>query len=311
MMNKEERKNYGKTKHEQSRARWFENIQRGIENNNLPWQKPWVGGGGGIPTNMKSKKAYRGGNVISLWIHGMCEGWTDLRFATRNQLINAGLSVKGLKNGSGVPIKYFNTGTYEKENKKGETEVRTSYLTRWYEVWCVEQCEDYVAPVVEPTDVVPESNMMQHFYDYVESQTLELERKGGRAYYNSKNDNIVLPPHEAFTDSMGEVMTAMHEAVHSTGHSTRMNRALGNEFGSAEYAYEELIAELGSLIVTLTLGGKFRPNVVMEENANNVAYLQSWLKACKEQDKALDKAFSDAQKAADYVLTTLVEGDDE
>ena len=260
---------------------------------------------------MKSKKAYRGGNVISLWIHGMCEGWTDLRFATRNQLINAGLSVKGLKNGSGVPIKYFNTGTYEKENKKGETEVRTSYLTRWYEVWCVEQCEDYVAPVVEPTDVVPESNMMQHFYDYVESQTLELERKGGRAYYNSKNDNIVLPPHEAFTDSMGEVMTAMHEAVHSTGHSTRMNRALENKFGSAEYAYEELIAELGSLIVTLTLVGKFRPDAVMEENANNVAYLQSWLKACKEQDKALDKAFSDAQKAADYVLTTLVEGDDE
>lgn len=311
MMNKEERKNYGKTKHEQSRARWFENIQRGIENNNLPWQKPWVGGGGGIPTNMKSKKAYRGGNVISLWIHGMCEGWTDLRFATRNQLINAGLSVKGLKNGTGVPIKYFKSGTYEKENKEGETEVRTSYLTRWYEVWCVEQCEDYVAPVVEPTDVVPESNMMQHFYDYVESQTLELERKGGRAYYNSKNDNIVLPPHEAFTDSMGEVMTAMHEAIHSTGHSTRMNRALENKFGSAEYAYEELIAELGSLIVTLTLGGKFRPDAVMEENANNVAYLQSWLKACKEQDKALDKAFSDAQKAADYVLTTLMEGEEE
>ena len=95
---------------------------------------------------------------------------------------------------------------------------------------------------------------------------------------------------------------------HSTGHSTRLNRKLGNGFGSAEYAYEELIAELSSLIVTLTLGGEFKPDLVAEENANSVAYLQSWLKACKEQDKALNKAFSDAQESADFILATM-EGD--
>ena len=45
-----------------------------------------------------------------------------------------------------------------------------------------------------------------------------------------------------------------------------------------------------------------------EENANSVAYLQNWLQACKEQDKALNKAFSDAQESADYILATM-EGD--
>ena len=310
-MNRQQKKEYGKKKDEMNRQRWFENLAKGIEENNLPWQKPWVGGGGAIPTNMKSKKAYRGGNVITLWVYGMGEGWTDLRFGTRKQLIDAGLSVKGLSNGTGIPIKYFKTGTYEKENKDGETEIRTSFLTRWYEVWCVEQCENYEAPVVEPHNVVAESVMMEQFYQYIDSQSsLDLKRKGNRAYYSSSDDDIVLPPHEAFTDSLGEVMTAMHEAVHSTGYKTRMNRALANKFGSPEYAFEELIAELGALIVTLSLGGEFKPGAVMEENANNVAYLQSWLKACREQDKALDKAFSDAQKAADYILDAL-RGDEE
>lgn len=310
-MSKQERKAYGKKKDEVNRQRWFENLAQGIRDNNLPWQKPWVGGGGGMPINLKSKKAYRGGNIVTLWVYGMGEGWTDLRFGTRKQLIDAGLSVKGLKNGSGIPIKYFKTGTYEKENKKGEVEVRTSFLTRWYEVWCVEQCENYEAPVVEPHKIVPESVMMEQFYQYIDSQSsLDLKREGNRAYYTSADDDIVLPPHEAFTDTLGEVMTAMHESIHSTGYSTRLNRALGNRFGSPEYAFEELIAEMGALIVTLSLGGEFKPGAVMEENANNIAYLQSWLKACNEQDRALDKAFSDAQKAADYVLDAL-RGDEE
>ena len=310
-MNKQERKAYGKKKDEVNRQRWFENLAQGIRDNNLPWQKPWVGGGGGMPINLKSKKAYRGGNIVTLWVYGMGEGWTDLRFGTRKQVIDAGLSVKGLKNGSGIPIKYFKTGTYEKENKRGEGEVRTSFLPRWYEVWCVEQCENYEAPVVEPQKIVPESVMMEQFYQYLDSQSsLGFEPKGNRAYYNSDEDDVVLPPHEAFTDTLGEVMTAMHEAVHSTGYKTRMNRALKNKFGSPEYAFEELIAEMGALIVTLSLGGEFKPGAVMEENANNIAYLQSWLKACNEQDRALDKAFSDAQKAAAYILDAL-RGDEE
>ena len=93
-MNKQQKKEYGKKKDEENRQRWFENLADGIRTNNLPWQKPWVGGGGGIPMNLKSKKAYRGGNVITLWVYGMGEGWTDLRFGTRKQLIDAGENVE-------------------------------------------------------------------------------------------------------------------------------------------------------------------------------------------------------------------------
>jgi len=312
-MSRQQKKAYGKMKDEESRAKWFDNLAKGIEGDALPWRKPWKGGSSGMPSNLKSKKAYRGGNIVSLWVHGMSEGWTDLRFGTRKQLINAGYSVKGLSNGTGATIQLFKPTLWEKKNDEGELEKRKSFVIRWYEVWCVEQCEDYVAPEVDDDDVkvIPESEMMSYFQQYVDSQSsLDLKRGGDKAYYSSHKDVIGLPKHEAFTDPVGEVMTSMHEAVHSTGYSTRMNRPLGNRFGSPEYAYEELIAELGSLIVTLTLGGEFKPDSVAEENANNVAYLQSWLKACKEQDKALSKAFGDAQKSADYILATL-EGDEE
>jgi antirestriction protein ArdC len=300
-------------KRETANDEWFQKLESAIQGENLAWRKPWKGGKSSMPSNLVSKKSYRGGNLVMLWIEAMTNGWTDLRFATRKQLMAKKMSIKGLKNGTGVSIKFFKPTKYTKKNDEGEEEEHYGRTLRFYEVFCVEQCEDYVAPVVENAEeIVPTSEMMEHMDEYVASQVnLDYSRGGDRAYYSPEHDKIVLPPHDSFADSMGEVMTAIHEAVHSTGYATRLNRNLKSPFGSAEYAYEELIAELGSLIVTLTLGGEFKPDLVAEENANNVAYLQSWLKACKDKDKALNKAFGDAQKAADYILSAIQGGEEE
>tara|TARA_R110002167_G_scaffold51000_1_gene147983 strand:+ start:352 stop:1293 length:942 start_codon:yes stop_codon:yes gene_type:complete len=311
-MNKEQRKAYGEMKQKDNNEQWFTNLSNAITDNNIPWRKPWVGGTGSMPRNLVSKKAYRGGNVVQLWVAGMTQGWTDLRFATRKQLIAKGYSIEGLTNADGVNIQFFKRSNFTVEDDNGEEETRSRWLVRWYTVFCVEQCTDYVAPVVETVDVVPESEMMIHFNDYIASQdTLDLHRKGVRAYYNTRKDEIVMPPHESFITPIGEVMTAFHEAIHSTGHVNRVERPLKSVFGSPEYAYEELIAEMGQLIVTLTLGGEFKPDSVVEDNANSQAYLKSWLAACKDKDKALSQAFSSAQTAADYILKSLMDGDDE
>lgn len=312
-MSMQQKKQYAKMKRETANDEWFQKLESAIQGENLAWRKPWKGGKSSMPSNLVSKKSYRGGNLVMLWIEAMTNGWTDLRFATRKQLMAKKMSIKGLKNGTGVSIKFFKPTKYTKKNDEGEEEEHYGRTLRFYEVFCVEQCEDYVAPVVENAEeIVPTSEMMEHMDEYVASQVnLDYSRGGDRAYYSPEHDKIVLPPHDSFADSMGEVMTAIHEAVHSTGYATRLNRNLKSRFGSAEYAYEELIAELGSLIVTLTLGGEFKPDLVAEENANNVAYLQSWLKACKDKDKALNKAFGDAQKAADYILSAIQGGEEE
>ena len=302
-MSPQAKKAYGKQKSEEMSERWFNAIAEGIESGNIPWRKPWVGGGASMPRNLKSNKVYRGGNLMGLWFSAMAQGYTDLRFATRNQLKEKGMSIAGLKNGSGFPIRFFKPNQYEKVNDNGETEIRNGYVTRWYEVWCVQQCEDYEAPPVSDShQPVPEHEMMANFNTYVNSQeTLTLKREGNRAFYRLSGDLIQLPKHDDFTDSLGEVMTAFHEAVHSTGHPKRTERPLGNKFGSAQYAFEELVAELGAMLTVVRLGGEFKPDAVMEENANNVAYLQHWLKACDEQDKALTAAFGQAQSASDFI----------
>jgi antirestriction protein ArdC len=312
-MSMKQKKQYAKMKRETANDEWFQKLESAIQGDKIPWRKPWKGGKSSMPSSLASKKSYRGGNLVMLWVEAMANGWTDLRFATRNQLIQKKMSIKGLKNDTGTKIKYFEHTKYTKKNDKGEEEEHYGRVLRYYEVFCVEQCEDYVAPVVENTEeIVPTSEIMEYMDEYVTSQVnLDYSRGGDRAYYSPEHDKIVLPPHDSFADSMGEVMTAIHEAVHSTGYATRLNRNLKSPFGSAEYAYEELIAELGSLIVTLTLGGEFKPDLVAEENANNVAYLQSWLKACKDKDKALNKAFGDAQKAADYILSAIQGGEEE
>ena len=86
-MTKEQKRAYGEMKQKENSERWFENLSNAIAENNIPWRKPWKGGAASMPRNLVSKKPYRGGNVIQLWVAGMINGWTDLRFATRKQLL--------------------------------------------------------------------------------------------------------------------------------------------------------------------------------------------------------------------------------
>ena len=318
VMSKQKKKEYAKQKNAEGREAWLATIEEAIANNNVPWRKPWKGGltsGSGIPVNLKSNRAYRGGNVWGLYIQAMANGWTDLRFGTRKNLIEKGYSVEGLKNMTGNLVAFYKPTKRMVHNEEtGEDEEKNSWISRWYEVWCVEQCKNYEPPVQgEPVEPVPTHDMMAHFDTYMDSQNdLVLYRRGDRAFYRSSEDSITLPVHEAFTDPLGEVATAFHEAAHSTGHGTRLSRPLGNGFGSSAYAMEELIAELTSMLTVLHLGGDFNPDLVQEEHANNTAYLKNWLNACKEdKGKALSMAFSEAQKATDYILDTIEGGDEQ
>ena len=315
VMSKQKKKEYARAKSEQGREKWLAAIEEAITNNNVPWRKPWKGGlTSGVPVNIKSKRAYRGGNIWGLYIASMANGWTDLRFGTRKNLIEKGYSVKGLTNGTGVTVALFKPTKFTVKNEEtGEDEEKRSWMSRWYEVWCVQQCEDYEPPTEEDAEEpVPPHDMMKHFDTYVESQKLSVKRGGDKACYSPMGDWIQLPVQEAFTEPIGEVNTAFHEAAHSTGHRTRLNRPIMNSFGSSAYAMEELVAELTSMLTVLHLGGDFNPDLVEEEHANHTAYLKNWLTACKEdKGKALSMAFSEAQKATDYILDTIVGGDEE
>jgi antirestriction protein ArdC len=66
-------------------------------------------------------------------------------------------------------------------------------------------------------------------------------------------------------------------------------------FGSANYSREELIAEMGSAMLCGIAG--ISPATV----ENSAAYLRSWISALRGDSKLVVAAASQAQKAADYI----------
>ena len=89
--------------------------------------------------------------------------------------------------------------------------------------------------------------------------------------------------------------TWLHEQTHSTGHSSRLDRKLDNQFGSAGYAREELIAELASVLSCYQLR-------IGYDLPRHASYMSSWAKALKERGaEELMKDLSEARIAADLI----------
>ena len=92
--------------------------------------------------------------------------------------------------------------------------------------------------------------------------------------------------------------TLFHELVHSTGHSTRLDRfkdALPAHFGSQSYSKEELVAEMGAAFLCGSSG------IVDRVIDNSAAYIASWTRRLKKDPKLVVMAAAQAQKAADYI----------
>ena len=84
--------------------------------------------------------------------------------------------------------------------------------------------------------------------------------------------------------------------MHSTGAGKRLGRKIDNLFGSGDYSYEELVAEIGASILSAEAG-------FLEQTArNSAAYLKGWASALTDNKDWFWDAFSDARKAVDMIL---------
>ena len=108
----------------------------------------------------------------------------------------------------------------------------------------------------------------------------------------------MIPSADKFISQEEYYATLFHELIHSTGHPSRLNRELqGRHEAKQSYAKEELIAEIGSAFLCSMLG--IDNSDILQ---NKAAYIQSWLKALKDDKRLVVKAASHAQKAVDYIL---------
>jgi antirestriction protein ArdC len=102
-----------------------------------------------------------------------------------------------------------------------------------------------------------------------------------------------MPPQAAFDSRENYYATLLHELVHASGHEKRLKRITPARFGSEEYAFEELVAELGAAMLCGHCG--------IDGDLRHAGYIESWLKALRNDKKFILSAAAKAQNAMDYL----------
>lgn len=273
-------------------------IIRELEKGNVPWHKGWSTAGF-LPSNIVSGKAYSGINALILSIMGSNYG--SPLWMTYKQAQDLGGSVKlGEK---GTRITYYSK-VAKKDKETGELESSFALL-KSYVVFNVEQCEGVAIPakyLVEREPVSVLDGVERILASYPNRPEIYYSEQG-RAYYSPSADSITLPSLAQFDDELEHAYTLTHELTHSTGHESRCNRwegAKSMQFGCEDYASEELIAELGSVMILSEVG-------IPVNIPNSGAYIKGWLKALKSDKSLVFTAASKASKAVTLMMGEVKE----
>jgi len=185
----------------------------------------------------------------------------------------------------------------------GERLDRPVLLARMYYVFNADQAEQlpdsyYPARTGQPVDAIREPQEVLDGYLANGGPTLR-HVEGDRAYYQARPDQVTMPERSQFPTPEAYYGAAFHEAGHSTGHPSRLNRegiAEFDHFGSDRYGREELVAQMTSAMLQAETG--IETEAEFERSA---AYLQNWLTAIKGDVTLVPQAAAQAQRAADLI----------
>lgn len=290
-----------KTKFQENRQQFIDDIIKNLEKGTVPWQKEWTTGS--TPYNPVTNNRYKGGNSLRLTFVSLQNKYTDPRWVTFKQAQDKEWTIK--KGSKGVPIEIFKL--YDKHTKKdfkAETikdltdNQKEEYLKKNVKLVCKNY---YVFNASQIEGIPPLKKEQEKAVEYDKLKLIEkncgvpITHFGDQAFYSPGSDTITMPPKENFKNENSYYATLLHEISHSTGHKTRLNRNIQNSFGSEDYAREELVAELSSVFIGQEKGLQYNYE-------NNKAYINSWIKILKNDPNELFKAATQAEKATEYVL---------
>lgn len=288
-----------KTASEKRTEAFANQLIEAIENNTAPWLKPW--GVGELlahrPHNAVTGGFYNGVNRMILSSAGAAKGYKTGEWCTRLQAEKHNWRLK--KDEQPTYICFFISPKDREEvanlpEEQAEKAMRGGMIT--FAVYNVEQFENRNRNLFETLDKLPSEHEIHERAEEIlkESKADIRHSYVDRAFYSSTHDLIHLPEKKTFLSSGGYYATALHELGHWTGHPDRLDRKLGNKFGSQDYAREELRAEIASFMLSQEVGIEYDPS-------QHVSYIKSWVQYLRDHPKEILNACRDAEKIFQYI----------
>ena len=268
-----------------------ERIIEQLEKNIVPWHKPWTGTHDGA-YNRISNKPYSLINQMLLSHSG--------EYASFKQWNELGGKIK--KGAISEIVVFWKIQPFEEEQEDGTKVIKQIPILRYYNVFHISQVDG-----VEPkertkfTELEPIEEAERIKEEYKEREHINIiETVTNKAFYSPTGDYIQIPCKEQYSAIEEFYSTLFHGMIHSTGHKTRLDRletGSNAHFGSESYSKEELCAELGSASILNILG------IETPKTFNNsTAYIQSWLRVLRNDNRFIISASSRAEKAVKYIL---------
>ncbi len=260
----------------------------------------------GRPTNAVSARKYSGVNVTILWASAAVQGFELDRWLTFRQAQTAGGRIRrGEKGTAAILFRYIDVPDKCKRLDSGAESVQDDLkrikMIRGFTLFNVEQCTGLPDEIVKgkPEQTPLKSTWERHQQADRLITTHQVRLRFGKkdAFYSAEKDTIFMPSKTAFDSTSGYYTTLLHELTHWTGHRNRLNRP-GITHASAidvdRYAYEEMIAEIGSAFLCAEFG--------IPGQSQHEAYVLSWIKKLENDPKAILNSSSEAWKARCYLM---------
>lgn len=257
------------------------------------WRMPWHHDGAAItrPENIASSRRYRGVNVLALWIAAQDCGFSSGIWGTYRQWQAVGAQVRKGERGTTVVLWKQATSRADDDHDDGDQRPGRMFA-RAFTVFNVAQVEGYEPA---PAAILPESARFAHADAFVTALGIPVIEGAYDAHYRIDLDQIFMPSFSAFRDAAGHMGTLVHECAHATGAKHRLDRNFEERFKRDWLPIEEACAELTASFVLADLGIAHHPR------PDHAAYVASWLKALKDDPRAIFTAASKAQQAADWM----------
>lgn len=268
-----------------------------LENGVKPWVKPWIGDpNAGFPTNIASKKEYRGVNPWLLNITSIAEEYDSKWWGTFKQWREKGGTVR--KGESATMIVFWKIIEKEEEDEK-----KKFFFLRYSNVFNLDQVDNLkndnrLDQYRIDKAKLPDFNHVDYkpAEDVISNTGAKIKHHGTKAYYNVTEDTVHLPPKKRFPKLNNYYGTAFHELTHWAEKRT----GFLEENKTRNYAFAELVAEIGACYMCTHLGVPVDDDALFMENS--AAYLKSWLQALKDDHKLIFQASTWATKAMDFML---------